>query len=1108
MISGEAALLFASDFSQVLWANAIGAELVGGDNIFNLLDIELSPNHSVVRQLKNAAIQIEGAEPINRGFRLAHGLKSELIQAEISKITLPNDTQAVLVVFEGNHKSSRLKEHELAEMAVEALDGFADAAAIVDEYGLVLASTKGFDRLEIDPDTLEALLKIVANEDDRLVKRKVETGSGALAAAGLGRIRDRPGRYLIVIADTGSAETIEARETSELSTSSQGFNANTREVSVAESVALAESKSVSEPLPDMQPSWAESSNVEKTQELNLPPSEKVFTEEVTEEDLPVTPINETAQGSEKPARNNGSLLDRWYFTEETEAKNTEHEAIDAEEAAMDDLPPEQSVSNTEVAEKTVNTESPLRFAFSIDNNQIVQSVSPELAQAVGMVSGDILGKDWATISKARKFDESNVILDLLRKADTWSGKSVLWPVDDTDMVIPVDLAALPVFDRERNFDGFRGFGIIRVNDAIVDPSGVGFTISDIASDEPVDQMSIDRQSNLEDVRSEADSASYWKTDLGADSADEKATDEKTDEFSNAEADVFQRLPGNVFRLPQRETVAPKEEEAENELLSGKEQRAFSEISKSLADQIEEEHLEPGNQKEEVTSESEEVSAASHYQADELLKTDDSILESLPVALVIYQSGKTLFANTALLEMTGYASTDELADAGGVDVLLGQNSDDKEDHLDSSTVLVLKDGCEKPVQSKLTSVDWHGEKALCLTFSDIPANASTFSTQAEESEKAVLDMARVTELENILETAADGILIIDQDGKIESLNASGEALFGRSQRDVVGQSFGKLFATESREALEAYIKDLNSPGVSSVLNQGQQVIGLEANGGLIPLFATIGRVGRSDRYCAVLRDLTEWKKSEEELVTAKRNAETASEQKTEFLSRISHEIREPLTAIIGFSDVMIEERFGKIDNERYREYLKDINRSGVHVLDLVNDLLDISKIEAGKLELSYEAVDLNQLAAETVALLQPQANNKRILIRTSLSRAVPKVVADARSIRQIILNLVSNAINHSPTNSQVIVSTTYEENSEVGLRIRDTGAGMNESELRQALEPFAQVGEDRNSGGGSGLGLPLTKALVEANRAYFELESTPGEGTIAHIQFPSQRVLAD
>jgi signal transduction histidine kinase len=298
-------------------------------------------------------------------------------------------------------------------------------------------------------------------------------------------------------------------------------------------------------------------------------------------------------------------------------------------------------------------------------------------------------------------------------------------------------------------------------------------------------------------------------------------------------------------------------------------------------------------------------------------------------------------------------------------------------------------------------------------------------------------------------------------------------------------------------------------VAGLINNGREVIGHHSKGGLIPLFITLGRVGREGKYCAVLRDITPWKKTEEELVSARRAAETASEQKSEFLARVSHEIRTPLNAIIGFSDVMIEERFGPIENERYRGYLRDINRSGVHVLDLINDLLDISKIEAGKMELTYEAVDLNQLVSETVALLQPQANSERIIIRTSLSRAVPRVVADARSIRQIILNLVSNAIKFTPANGQVIVSTVYEGNGEVVMRVRDTGRGMTEREIEFAMKPFQQVHvTDDRRGHGTGLGLPLTKALVEANRAYFDLESTPGEGTIAHVHFPTQRVLAD
>ncbi len=397
--------------------------------------------------------------------------------------------------------------------------------------------------------------------------------------------------------------------------------------------------------------------------------------------------------------------------------------------------------------------------------------------------------------------------------------------------------------------------------------------------------------------------------------------------------------------------------------------------------------------------------------------------------------------------------------------------------------------------------WLGGRALLLSFRP--------PVHPNGGEKAAVDMARVAELQNILDTATDGILVTTREGQIELLNAPAEALFGVNHRDAAGLPLTELFAKESHRAVEEYMRELKEPGVAGLINNGREVIGRHAKGGLIPLFITLGRMGQEEKFCAVLRDITPWKKAEEELVGARRAAESASEQKSEFLARVSHEIRTPLNAIIGFSDVMIEERFGPIDNDRYRGYLRDINRSGVHVLDLINDLLDISKIEAGKMELTYEAVDLNQLVSETVALLQPQANAERIIIRTSLSRAVPRVVADARSIRQIILNLVSNAIKFTPANGQVIVSTVYEGNGEVVMRVRDTGRGMTEREIEHAMKPFHQVNvTDERRGQGTGLGLPLTKALVEANRAYFDLESTPGEGTIAHVHFPTQRVLAD
>jgi signal transduction histidine kinase len=174
--------------------------------------------------------------------------------------------------------------------------------------------------------------------------------------------------------------------------------------------------------------------------------------------------------------------------------------------------------------------------------------------------------------------------------------------------------------------------------------------------------------------------------------------------------------------------------------------------------------------------------------------------------------------------------------------------------------------------------------------------------------------------------------------------------------------------------------------------------------------------------------------------------------------------------------MMAERFGPVGSERYREYLKDIHASGGHLLSLINDLLDLSKIEAGRLELTFASVSLNDLTQQCVAIMQPQANRDRIIIRTSLPPSLPQVVADARSVRQIVLNLLSNSIKFTDAGGQVIVSTALNDNGDVALRVRDTGAGMSEKDLATALEPFRQlVTPVSGVSGGTGLGLPLTKA---------------------------------
>ena len=230
------------------------------------------------------------------------------------------------------------------------------------------------------------------------------------------------------------------------------------------------------------------------------------------------------------------------------------------------------------------------------------------------------------------------------------------------------------------------------------------------------------------------------------------------------------------------------------------------------------------------------------------------------------------------------------------------------------------------------------------------------------------------------------------------------------------------------------------------------------------------------------------------------------QKLDFLAKVSHEVRTPLNSILGFTELMLEERLGPIGNPRYKGYVEDIHQSGLYALSLLNDLLDISKIEAGKFELDFTSVELPELVEACAASLQPLAKRERILLRTSLAPNLPAVLADRRRLKQILLNLLSNAIKFTNAGGPVIVSAARIDGGELRLRVRDNGVGMTENEIAFAMQPFHQLDTAPRRQTGTGLGLPLTKALVEANRARLVLASERGAGTTADVIFPPERLV--
>jgi PAS domain S-box-containing protein len=792
---------------------------------------------------------------------------------------------------------------------------------------------------------------------------------------------------------------------------------------------------------------------------------------------------------------------------------------------------------------------PLRFTWQMDADGRFSLGVDEFTRLIGTRTTAGFGRPWQEISEEFGLDPAGRVVEAMATRDAWSGVTVYWPVDGGGR-LPVELSGLPIHDSMQNFAGYRGFGVCRDLDSLAHlaelrrleplPDLPAPSVDIVATD--AERAAATHPPAAEHVTSDAPAGS--PASIADETSPQADTDEPVEPLGNV---VPFPSPGDA-RSP---ALTPAEDGAFNELARRLSARLDSEnggtpeagvtspipTSQVSTSQVSTNQVSTNQVSTNQAFETPVAPPAHEAQREAMVdpvpsnqpdwlqqpeppargetRRDRTLLDLLPSGVLIYRLDRLLYANTAFLERLGYDSLHALEHAGGLDALYvdpGVSPASSTSEAGTPVTISAGDGATRPsapTEARLYTISWDGESALALMLSPNPAapgvpvavaprQATTTPEPVRSPQEA--GHAHAEDLGAILDTTSDGIVMFDAEGNIQACNRSAELLFGYDGNALVRRNLADLFAPESQRPVLDYFESIKAVGQADP--SGRDVQARSISGEATPLSVIIGRT-RPDgpNFFAVFRDQAQNKRSENEVQQARRLAERAANAKADMVARISHEVRAPLNAIIGFSEVMIGEWLGSLGNERYVEYLKDIRASGERVIAMLNDLGELARIETGKLDLAFTNQNLNELVESCVTVMLPEASRERIIIRTSLAQALPPVVADGRTLRQITLNLIGNSIHLANPAGQVIVSTALSDFGEVVLRVRDTGQGLNDNEVAAALEPFRTPPPSDETSEASPVNLSLTKALVEANRAKFHIKTGGRGGTLIEVVFP-------